>query len=105
MPRNSPSASRPCRQCSARWTSLSTVARATTGPTARSWTTLPGCTTARMPEAPALYAALASVSPPLDALGALGQPVEVAAGRTVFSEHDACRGFPLVLEGEIRVSK
>ena len=58
-----------------------------------------------MPEASALYSALASVSPPLAALGALGQPVEVAAGRTVFSEHDACRGFPLVLEGEIRVSK
>lgn len=58
-----------------------------------------------MPEPRALYPALASVSPSLDQLGAAGRPLDVPAGAAVFSEHQACQGFPLLLEGEIRVSK
>lgn len=37
---------------------------------------------------------------------ALGLPwIEVPAGTTLFHEAEACRGFPLVLGGEIRVSR
>jgi CRP/FNR family transcriptional regulator len=58
-----------------------------------------------MPDPLALYPALAGVSPGLPALGAAGQAVAVPAGAVLFSEHDACKGFPLVLEGEVRVSR
>lgn len=58
-----------------------------------------------MPDPAALYPALATVVPSLDALGPAGRPLDVPAGAVLFSEHDACRGFPLVLEGEVRVSK
>ena len=56
-------------------------------------------------DATALYPALVTVSPSLESLGAAGQPLQLPAGAAVFSERDACQGFPLVLEGEIRVSK
>lgn len=50
----------------------------------------------------ALYPALplpgAAVAPNLPLLSA-------PAGMTLFQEHQACQGFPLVLEGEIRVSR
>ncbi|HXE48336.1 MAG TPA: Crp/Fnr family transcriptional regulator [Ramlibacter sp.] len=58
-----------------------------------------------MPDPLTLYPALAGVSPGLPALGAAGQAVAVPAGAVLFSEHDACKGFPLVLEGEVRVSR
>jgi len=58
-----------------------------------------------MPDPLALYPALAQVSPALAALGAAGQPVTVPAGAVLFSEHEPCKGFPLVLQGEIRVSR
>ena len=58
-----------------------------------------------MPDPLALYPALAGVSPGLPALGAAGQAVAVPAGAVLFSERDACKGFPLVLEGEVRVSR
>ena len=58
-----------------------------------------------MPDPAALYPALATVSPALRTLGAAARPIEVPAGAVVFSERQACQGFPLVLEGEIRVSK
>ena len=45
------------------------------------------------------------MSPGLSALGAAGQAVAVPAGAVLFSERDACKGFPLVLEGEVRVSR
>ena len=52
-----------------------------------------------------LYPALAQVQPPLDTLGAAGQPMQVPAGTVLFSENAPCQGFPLVLEGEIKVSR
>lgn len=55
-----------------------------------------------MPDLLALYPALAHVAPPAQALGA---PVEVAAGTVLFTQQQDCRGFPLVLDGEVRVSK
>jgi CRP/FNR family transcriptional regulator len=58
-----------------------------------------------MPDPLALYPALADVSPGLAALGAAGQAFTVPAGAVVFSEHQTCKGFPLLLEGEIRVSR
>ena len=58
-----------------------------------------------MPDPLTLYPALAGVSPGLPALGAAGQAVAVPAGAVLFSEREACKGFPLVLEGEVRVSR
>lgn len=58
-----------------------------------------------MPDPLALYPALASVSPRLSDLGAAGQVLAVPAGAVLFTEHERCKGFPLVLEGEIRVSR
>lgn len=53
----------------------------------------------------ALYPALAQVQPSLAELGATLAPVTVPAGTALFHEHAPCRGFPLVLEGEIKVSR
>ena len=51
-----------------------------------------------------LYPALRHVYPP-----AAGTPepqwLQVPAGTVLFSEHDPCKGFPLLLEGEVRVSR
>ena len=58
-----------------------------------------------MPELLALYPALASVEPPLHSLGPAGQPGTVPAGTVLFGERQACQGFPLVLDGEVRVSR
>jgi CRP/FNR family transcriptional regulator, anaerobic regulatory protein len=58
-----------------------------------------------MPDPQALYPALASVSPQLSALGAAGQAFAVPAGTVLFTEHELCKGFPLLLEGEVRVSR
>ena len=58
-----------------------------------------------LPDASALYPALAQVVPPLSALGAAAQPIVVPAGTVLFSENSPCQGFPLVLEGEIKVSR
>ena len=58
-----------------------------------------------MSDALALYPALAQVQPALDALGPAGASLQVAAGTVLFTEHAPCQGFPLVLEGEIRVSR
>jgi CRP/FNR family transcriptional regulator len=58
-----------------------------------------------MPDLLALYPALSSVEPPLHSLGPAGQPSTVPAGTVLFGERQACQGFPLVLDGEIRVSR
>ena len=62
-----------------------------------------------MPSSPdhpaALYPALAQVQPDLAALGAAAAPMHVPAGTTLFSENTPCQGFPLVLAGEIKVSR
>ncbi|NCP40739.1 MAG: Crp/Fnr family transcriptional regulator [Rhodoferax sp.] len=53
----------------------------------------------------ALYPSLALVQPGLAELGDTLQPMQVPAGAMLFSESAACQGFPLVLEGEIKVSR
>jgi CRP/FNR family transcriptional regulator len=58
-----------------------------------------------MPDPAALYPALIGVSPSLPELGAAGLPMNVPAGTLLFSERQPCQGFPLVLEGEVRVSR
>jgi CRP/FNR family transcriptional regulator, anaerobic regulatory protein len=50
-----------------------------------------------------LYPALVAVGDELPALAA--QAVTAPAGTILFSENDPCRGFPLLLEGEVRVSR
>ncbi|MBA3060008.1 MAG: Crp/Fnr family transcriptional regulator [Gammaproteobacteria bacterium] len=52
-----------------------------------------------------LYPALAQVQPSLAELGPLVAPMSVPAGTVLFSENDACQGFPLVLDGEVKVSR
>jgi CRP/FNR family transcriptional regulator len=52
-----------------------------------------------------LYPALAQVQPSLAELGAMVNPMHVPAGTVLFSENAPCQGFPLVLEGEIKVSR
>ena len=49
-----------------------------------------------------LYPALARVCP---APEQLGPALQVAAGTTLFHEAAPCQGFPLVLSGEVRVSR
>jgi CRP/FNR family transcriptional regulator len=51
----------------------------------------------------ALYPALRALGPQLAALAP--QAVTVPAGTMLFSERDPCKGFPLLLEGEVRVSR
>jgi CRP/FNR family transcriptional regulator len=51
----------------------------------------------------AAYPALAGVVS--RAAGVLQGPMEVPAGAVLFSENEPCRGFPLVVEGEVRVSR
>jgi len=53
----------------------------------------------------ALYPALAHVVPSLQALGQAALPVTVAADTVLFDDNAVCQGFPLVLEGEIKVSR
>ena len=52
-----------------------------------------------------LYPALASVSPGMSELGASIATVQVPAGTVLFDENAACQGFPMLLEGEVRVSR
>jgi CRP/FNR family transcriptional regulator, anaerobic regulatory protein len=48
-----------------------------------------------------LYPALASMPALVQRL----QPLSAPAGTTLFKENDACQGFPMVLSGEVRVSR
>ncbi len=52
-----------------------------------------------------LYPSLARVLPTLAELGPGGTPMQVPAGTVLFSENAPCQGFPLILEGEIKVSR
>ena len=52
-----------------------------------------------------LYPALAHCSPHPDAPGSGIAPIQVPASTELFSENAPCRGFPLVLEGEVKVSR
>jgi CRP/FNR family transcriptional regulator, anaerobic regulatory protein len=53
----------------------------------------------------ALYPALENVHPSLAELSPGMAPMRVPADTTLFSENEPCRGFPLVLEGEVKVSR
>ena len=52
-----------------------------------------------------LYPALAQVHPSLAELSPTLAPMQVPAGTVLFSENSPCQGFPLVLEGEVKVSR
>jgi CRP/FNR family transcriptional regulator len=52
-----------------------------------------------------LYPALAQVRPSLVELGPKVAPLQVPPGTVLFSENAVCQGFPLVLQGEIKVSR
>jgi CRP/FNR family transcriptional regulator, anaerobic regulatory protein len=52
-----------------------------------------------------LYPSLAQVQPAPDAPESGLQPFEVPANTVLFSENTPCQGFPLVLHGEIKVSR
>mgnify|MGYP000893688864 FL=1 len=58
-----------------------------------------------MTQAADLYPALAQVQPSLAALGNSIGPMEVPAGTILFDENAPCQGFPLVLAGEVKVSR
>jgi len=52
-----------------------------------------------------LYPSLKEVQPSLAEVSAVLQPMTVPADTVLFSENAACQGFPLVIEGEIKVSR
>ncbi len=52
-----------------------------------------------------LYPSLGLVQPAPDAADAGLQPFDVPANTVLFSENTPCQGFPLVLSGEIKVSR
>lgn len=52
-----------------------------------------------------LYPSLKEVQPSLMEVSAVLQPMTVPAETVLFSENAACQGFPLVIEGEIKVSR
>jgi CRP/FNR family transcriptional regulator, anaerobic regulatory protein len=51
------------------------------------------------------YPVLASLLPSGPQAAGLAGPLQVPAGAVLFSEAEPCRGFPLVLEGEVSVSR
>lgn len=53
----------------------------------------------------ALYPALTQVQPSLAELGNTLMPHQVPADTVLFSENSTCQGFPMVIEGEIKVSR
>jgi CRP/FNR family transcriptional regulator, anaerobic regulatory protein len=53
----------------------------------------------------ALYPALRDVIPRVEELGREAGPFTLPAGSVLFTQRDPCKGFPLVLEGEVRVSR
>jgi len=52
-----------------------------------------------------LYPALAHVTPSLADLGSAVGPMTVPVGAVLFDENAPCQGFPLVLDGEVKVSR
>lgn len=52
-----------------------------------------------------LYSALKNATPSVESLKPQAGPFQVPAGAVLFRENEPCKGFPLVLEGEIRVSR
>ncbi len=58
-----------------------------------------------MTDATTLYPSLAHVRPPLAELGAAVGPFTVPTGAVLFDENKPCQGFPMVLDGEVKVSR
>lgn len=58
-----------------------------------------------LPAPATLYPALAQVRPSLGDVHPPIAPMTVPAGTVLFTENDPCQGFPLVLGGEIKVSR
>lgn len=58
-----------------------------------------------MTDPASLYPALAAVRPALSELGSGVGPMTVPAGTVLFDENAPCQGFPMVLDGEVRVSR
>ncbi len=58
-----------------------------------------------MAQVTGLYPSLARVQPALDAPESALTPFDVPANTVLFGENAACQGFPLVLSGEIKVSR
>lgn len=52
-----------------------------------------------------LYPSLQEVQPSLAEVSEVLQPMTVPVDTVLFSENAACQGFPLVIEGEIKVSR
>jgi len=52
-----------------------------------------------------LYPALSQVQPTVAELAPGVAPMQVPAGMVLFTENSPCQGFPLVLDGEIKVSR
>ena len=52
-----------------------------------------------------VYSALKHATPSVESLKRQAGPFKVPAGAVLFQENEPCKGFPLVLEGEIRVSR
>jgi CRP/FNR family transcriptional regulator len=52
-----------------------------------------------------LYPALLRVAPSLASLGSAVGPMTVPVGTVLFDERAPCQGFPLVLDGEVKVSR
>jgi CRP/FNR family transcriptional regulator, anaerobic regulatory protein len=53
----------------------------------------------------ALYPALRRVIPSVKDLGPQAGPFTVPAGAVLFTENEPCKGFPLLVEGEVRISR
>jgi CRP/FNR family transcriptional regulator len=53
----------------------------------------------------ALYPSLSSLQPSLQQLEQTAPLIQVPGGQLLFEENAPCQGFPLVLEGEIKVSR
>lgn len=58
-----------------------------------------------MAQVTSLYPSLQVVQPGLAEVSALLPPMTVPADTVLFSENATCQGFPLVIEGEIKVSR
>jgi CRP/FNR family transcriptional regulator len=58
-----------------------------------------------LPSPATLYPALSQVQPSLTGPHPPALPMQVPAGTVLFTENTPCQGFPLVLDGEIKVSR
>lgn len=58
-----------------------------------------------MPDPIALYPALAQVLPSPATLGPDIGPLDVPTGAVLFDENAPCQGFPMLLQGEVKVSR